>query len=430
MLDRKRPQRDCASVMTPPPNRTAPEPGELLSTEILLIGGGLAGLSLAAALGDAGVSVAVIEPMAPERMLDTGFDGRTTAIAAGSQTALETIGVWDSIGAEAEPILEIRISDGHSPLFLHYDYRLLGDEALGHIVENRVLRRALLSRLEGLPSVTMLTGTTIRRLDRAGPAVEAETDRGIEIRAMLAIATDGRNSPTRQAAAIDTTSWRYDQTGIVCTVAHERNHRGIAQERFLPSGPFAILPMTERRSSIVWTERTDLAPRLLQLDRTAFIEELARRFGDYLGALELVGPVFSYPLGLLHAKSYIAPRLALAGDAAHAIHPIAGQGLNIGLRDVAVLAEQIVDTLRLGLDPGAPAMLERYERLRRFDNTLMLAATDGLNRLFSNNIAPVRTARDLGLAAVDRMPGLKKIFMGHAMGQLGDLPRLVRGERL
>ncbi len=416
--------------MEKPQNDIAPGSRGEVSAEILVIGGGLAGLSLAAALGDAGISVALVEPMPPERLLDRGFDGRTTAIAAGLQTVLDTIGVWSEVGDDAEPIREIRISDGHSPLFLHYDHRLLGDGPLGHIVENRVLRRALLARLERLASVTFLTGSGIRRLDRTGGGVEAVAEDGTRISAMLAVATDGRHSPTRRAAGIDITAWAYDQTGIVCTVAHEHEHRGIAQEHFLPAGPFAILPMTDRRSSIVWTERADLAPHLLSLEPSAFAEELALRFGDYLGALELVGPIFSYPLGLLHAKSYIAPRLALAGDAAHAIHPIAGQGLNIGLRDVAVLAELVVDTLRLGLDPGAPDVLERYERWRRFDNSLMLAATDGLNRLFSNDIGPVRTVRDIGLAAIDRLPGLKKMFMGHAMGTLGDLPRLVRGERL
>lgn len=398
--------------------------------EILIIGGGLAGMSLAAALGDAGIDIVVIEPLSSDTMTDRGFDGRTTAIAAGSRAALEAMGVWERVGTEAEPILEIRISDGHSPLFLHYDHRLLGDEALGHIVENRVLRRALLNRLADLPSVTLLNGRRVKRLDHSAARAEIETDDGQQINASLIVATDGRASPTRKAAGIDVVSWRYNQTGIVCTVAHERDHRGIAQERFLPAGPFAILPMTGQRSSIVWTERAELAPRLLALDRPAFAEELARRFGDYLGALETVGPVFSYPLGLLHAKRYIAPRLALAGDAAHAIHPIAGQGLNIGLRDIAALAELIVDALRLGLDPGSPVTLERYERWRRFDNSMMLAATDGLNRLFSNDAAPIQLVRDLGLAAVDRMPAVKGLFMRHAMGQLGDMPRLVRGERL
>lgn len=402
----------------------------MLDADVLVVGGGLAGMSLAAALGSAGATVAVVEALDPASMTDEGFDGRTTAVAAGSQAALAAVGVWDLIGANAQPILEIRVADNHSPLFLHYDYRTLGDDPLGYIVENRVLRKALLDRLATLPEVTVVSGTRITGLDRGSDRVEAETDTGKTIRAPLAVATDGRASPTRRDAGIDVISWTYDQIGIVCTVAHEDDHRGVAVEHFLPAGPFAVLPMTGRRSSIVWTERADLAPHLLALDPPAFTEELARRFGDYLGALELVGPVFSHPLGLLHARRYAAPRLALAGDAAHAIHPIAGQGLNIGLRDVAALAELAVDALRLGLDPGSPLVLDRYERWRRFDNALMLAATDGLNRLFSNDIAPVRLARDLGLAAVHRMPAVKRVFMRHAMGTLGDMPRLMRGERL
>ncbi len=243
-------------------------------------------------------------------------------------------------------------------------------------------------------------------------------------------ACDGRNSPLRRAAGIRTIEWNYPQVSIVCTVSHEAPHRGVAVEHFLPAGPFAILPMTGHRSSIVWTERADLAPRLMALDDAGFTRELARRFGDFLGALEVVGPRWSYPLSLMHAERYSAPRLALVGDAAHVIHPIAGQGLNLGIRDIAALAELVVDARRLGLDIANPDALERYERWRRFDNVMLAAVTDGLNRLFSNALPPVKLARDLGLAAVDRLPPLKRFLMRHAMGVVGDLPRLVRGEPL
>jgi 2-octaprenyl-6-methoxyphenol hydroxylase len=246
----------------------------------------------------------------------------------------------------------------------------------------------------------------------------------------LVAAADGKNSPLRKAAGIATLAWSYPQTGIVATVRHAEPHRGIAVEHFLAAGPFAILPMTEQRASIVWTERAALAPRLLALDDEAFLAELARRFGDHLGALALAGPRWSYPVSFLHARRIVAPRLALVGEAAHVIHPIAGQGLNLGIRDVAALAELIVDARRLGLDIGSAEVLQRYESWRRLDAMLLAGVTDGLNRLFSNSLAPVRAARDLGLAAVDRLPPLKRLFMRHAMGLSGELPRLCRGEPL
>ncbi len=399
-------------------------------SDVAIVGGGLSGLTLACALGGAGASVTVIEAAPRESTVAPAFDGRTTAIAAGSRTILEAVGAWRGIADGAQPILDIRISDGHSPLFLHYDHREVGEAPMGYIAENRVIREALYERLSALPVVSLLFRRRVVTLDRAGAAATLVLDDGSALRARLVVAADGRNSPMRAAAGIGVTSWTYPQTGIVCTVEHARDHRGVAQEHFLPAGPFAILPMIGRRSSIVWTERADLAPRLLALDDAEFLAELGRRFGDYLGPLRVVGPRFSYPLALMHAERYVAPRLALVADAAHLIHPIAGQGLNIGWRDVAALAEVAVDTLRLGLDPGSVAVLERYERWRRVDNLSMLAATDVLNRLFSNEIAPIRAARDIGLAAVNRTAPLKRLFMRHAMGVLGDTPRLVRGEAL
>jgi 2-octaprenyl-6-methoxyphenol hydroxylase len=372
----------------------------------------------------------VVDRAPTAAMTEAGFDGRASAIAAGSREVLDAIGAWAAMAPDAGPILEIRVSDGASPLFLHYDHDELGLGPLGHMVENRYIRRALLDRLAALERVRVIGGRAVVAIDRAALGAEARLDDGQRLGARLIVAADGRDSPVRQGAGIGVTAWRYDQAGIVCTVAHARPHRGIAQERFLPSGPFAILPLTGNRSSIVWTERADLAPRLLALDDAAFRHELARRFGDYLGDLRIVGPRFSYPLSLLHAERYVDHRLALIGDAAHAMHPIAGQGFNIGIRDVAALAEVVVDALRLGLDPGATTVLERYQRWRRFDNAVMLALTDGLNRLFRNQTAPVRLARDAGLAAVDKLPALKRVLMRHAMGQVGDLPRLARGQPL
>ena len=398
--------------------------------ELIVVGGGLSGLTLAIACAAAGIEVAVIDREDPAAMVDEPFDGRATAIAHGSQQVLEGIGLWPLVEAEAEPILEIRVADGESPLFLHYDHRDLGDVPLGYIVENRVLRRALIARARELPSLRHLAPLSVEHVERDAASATALLGDGRRLKGELVAACDGKNSPLRRAAGIRTIDWTYPQTGIVCTVRHELPHRGVAVEHFLPAGPFAILPMTGQRSSIVWTERADLAPEILALDEAGFAGELARRFGDFLGEIEVTGPRWSYPLSLLHAERYTAPRLALVADAAHVIHPIAGQGLNLGIRDIAVLAELIVDQRRLGLDIGGPELLRRYERWRRFDNVTLAAVTDGLNRLFSNALPPIQLMRDLGLAAVDRLPPLKRLLMRHAMGTVGDLPRLVRGKAL
>jgi 2-octaprenyl-6-methoxyphenol hydroxylase len=399
-------------------------------SELIVSGGGLVGLTLAIAAASAGLDVTVVDREAPPRMVAEAFDGRSSAIAFGSQRVLAGIGLWDKIAAEAEPIREIRVADGDSPLFLHYDHSELGDDPLGYIVENRVLRRALFARVAELPHLRHLAPATVVKAERGGAGVRVELEDGRSLRGSLLVGADGRLSPLRRDAGIRTVEWSYPQTGIVCTVHHERPHLGIAVEHFLPAGPFAILPMTSDRSSIVWTERAALAPRMMALGEADFLAELSHRFGDFLGKLTIVGPRWSYPLSLMHAQNYVGQRLALIGDAAHVIHPIAGQGLNLGLRDVAALAELIVDARRLGLDIGNPDTLARYERWRRFDNTMLAAVTDGLNRLFSNSLTPLATVRDVGLAIVNRLPPAKRFLMRHAMGMVGDLPRLVRGERL
>lgn len=402
--------------------------------EVLIVGGGLVGLTMSVALAGAGVSTIVVDRDTHDVTTAPSFDGRASAIAAGSRDVLATLGVWDGIVEDGAPaaqaILEIRVSDGASPLYLHYDFREIDQGPLGYIVENRFTRIALHGRIAALGDAIMLQGRNMTSLQRGPDRAEATLDDGAVISAYLVIAADGRNSPIRRDAEIGQTQWEYAQTGIVCTIAHERPHRGVAQERFLPAGPFAILPMTGNRSSLVWTERAELAPRIIALDDNGFADELRLRFGDYLGEMMPVGPKFSYPLSLVHADSYIDHRLALIGDAAHGMHPIAGQGFNLGLRDVAALAEVIVDALRLGLDPGSTNILERYQRWRHFDTVAMLAVTDILNRLFSNDVAPIRLARDLGLAVVNQAPPLKRLFMRHAMGRVGDLPRLSRSKKL
>ncbi len=449
---------------------------ERIETEVLIAGGGMVGLTLASALAKAGVAVMVVDRLDPAAMREEAFDGRGSAIARGSQQALAVTGLWQGMAAAASPILDIRISDGApfggptavarrggaSALHLHFSH---GDVAqstggqntgaqktgaqktgaaaappLGHIVENTVIRRACLARAAELDSLDLRAPAELTEVARGLKGVTARLSDGTAVAARLLVAADGRGSAQRQAAGIRITQVGYSQTGIVATVAHERPHHGVAHEHFLPAGPFALLPMNDaedetglmvHRSSLVWTERSDLAPAMLALDRAGFAAEMQRRFGDSLGQLSLwSAKTWSYPLSLLHAERMIDQRLALVGDAAHGIHPIAGQGLNLGLRDVAALAEAIVDARRLGLDIGSPQVLERYQRWRRFDTLALIAATDSLNRLFSNDLPPVRLLRDLGLAAVNRMPPLKRFFMRHAMGLVGELPRLLKGEAL
>jgi 2-octaprenyl-6-methoxyphenol hydroxylase len=339
--------------------------------------------------------------------------------------------VWPELAGDAQPICDIRVGERHSPLTVHYDHREVGDQPLGHIVENRLLRGALLRRAEQLSTTLSLAAPDrIERLDCRDPAATLCLQERGAVCAALVAAAEGRSSPTRAAQGIDVLRWDYEQTGIVATIAHERPHHGLAVERFFPDGPFAILPMTGRRSSIVWAAEDRLARELIALPDDDFMAELGERFGEQLGALSLAGPRWHYPLSMIQARRYTGCRLALVGDAAHAIHPIAGQGWNLALRDVAALAELLVDAKRLGLDPGSAAVLARYERWRRFDSLALVAITDGLNRLFGNDLLPLRLARELGLGLVERVGPLKQFFMRHAMGLLGDLPRLMRGEAL
>lgn len=403
--------------------------------DVLIAGGGLVGMTLGCALASAGLDVAVIDREKAVTQLAGEYDGRASAISYGSAQVFKGIGLWSYLEKDASPIWDIRVADGHplrgvSPLFLHYDHTDIGEEPFGYIIENRMTRVALHKLAETLPNLTLVAPHAVERLDRLPGYAEAVLDNGETIRAELAVACDGKFSPIRDAAGIKQTEWKYDQTAIVCTVAHERDHQGTAVELFLPGGPFAMLPMTEGRSNIVWSENKALVQDYLKLDDEAFLAELSTRFGDWLGEIKLVGPRFAYPLSLSMASTYIDDRLALAGDAGHAIHPIAGQGYNMGIRDVAALAEVLVDARRVGMDLGSRMTLENYEKWRRFDNVLLASVCDGLLRLFSNDVDALRTVRDLGLAAVDKLPPVKKFLMHHAMGVVGELPRLVRGEAL
>ena len=410
-----------------------------IAADIAIVGGGLVGAALAVALARHGIKVAVIDRVDPAAMVDERCDGRASAVALSSQRLLAAIGVWSHVAATAS-IREIRVSDGPSLFFLHYDHAQLGNEPLGFMAENRVLRRALACALqENAQHVLRLAPAAVTGFSQDADSAVLTLNDGRRLRAQLAIAADGRDSLVRDLAGITVSGWSYPQVGIVGTIGHARPHDHIAHEHFLPAGPFAILPLADERasdgtavhrSSLVWTERSDAADAYLKLDDAAFLAAIAERVGSFLGPLHLIGPRFSHPLGLQFASRYVEKRLVLAGDAAHGIHPIAGQGVNLGWRDVAALTEILVDAQRLGLDLAHPSGLARYERWRRADNLLMAGVTDILNRLFSNDVGPVRLARDLGLGVVNRLPAMKKLLMRHAMGTVGDLPRLMRGEAL
>jgi len=402
-------------------------------TDLVIGGAGFAGLALAIAvrqgLGEA-FAVTVVDPALAATQSE---DPRASAIAAAARRLFEAIAVWGSVADEAQPILDMVITDSKlddavRPTFLTFGGDVEPGEPFAHMVENRHLVDALVARAKELG--IGLRASAVAGFEKGFHASEVELADGERISARLLVAADGAKSKIRDQAGIATHGWNYDQSAIVTTVAHERDHNGRAEEHFLPAGPFAILPLKGKRSSIVWTENAREAARIVALSDAEFHEELERRFGLHLGDLQVVGARRAFPLGLFTARSFIGERLALIGDAAHVIHPIAGQGLNMGLRDVAALAEAIVDAARLGLDIGSPGVLERYQRWRRFDTMTMGIATDGLNRLFSNHSDVLRLVRDLGLGMVERMPFLKLLFIREAAGFTGDVPKLLRGEAL
>ncbi|MEM7045537.1 MAG: UbiH/UbiF/VisC/COQ6 family ubiquinone biosynthesis hydroxylase [Pseudomonadota bacterium] len=400
--------------------------------DLAVVGGGMTGLAFACAAAGAGAQVAVIDPLPLPVSAEAPFDGRVTAIARASRYLLDGIGVWPAIEPAAEPIVDIEVSEHASPHHVFYDHREVGRESLGHIVENRAIRAGLIARARALSTstLTLAMPDKVRHITERRGRTAIGLESGGCVDARLVVGADGRNSLCRREAGIGVMRFDYAQTGIVATITHQRPHHGLAVERFFPDGPLAILPMQGDRSSIVWAADNELAATLVDLDDETFLGELEERFDERLGGLSLAGPRFHYPLSMAQAKRYTDERLALIGDAARAIHPIAGQGWNLALRDVAALAELTVDALRLGLDPGSTSVLQRYERWRRFDSLALIAITDGLNRLFANDFLPLKLAREWGLGLVQRTPPLKRFFMQHAMGLVGDLPRLMRGEGL
>jgi 2-octaprenyl-6-methoxyphenol hydroxylase len=401
--------------------------------DVVVAGAGYVGLATAVAIASArpGLSVMVVDA-APEGVWKR--DGRASAIAAAASRMLARLGCWDEIAPQAGPITEMIITDSRTsdpvrPVFLTFGGEAEAGEPFAHMVENRVLNGALRARAAEL-GIDVVEGVAVSGFE-AGPAdVEIALADGTTQRARLLVAADGVRSRLRAMAGIRTTHWDYGQSGIVCTVAHGRPHEGRAMEHFLPAGPFATLPLTGNRSSIVWTERTADAERLVAADPLVFEAELERRFGLTLGEIRVEDKPRAWPLGLTLAREFVRPRLALAGDAAHGIHPIAGQGLNLGFKDAAALAEVVVEADRLGRDIGALDVLQDYQAWRRFDTVQMGITTDVLNRMFSNDMAPVRTIRDIGLGLVDRMPRLKEFFIRQASGLSQNTPRLLRGEAI
>ncbi len=403
------------------------------ASDILIVGGGLNGPALALALAQTGHSVTVVDAHTPDKLADEGFDGRGYALALASQRLLQQTGVWQQAGNNAQPMLEIKVTDGHagqgpSPFFIHFDHAELEEGPMGYMVEDRFLRRAFLQAMEDAPGITLVSGRTVVAQAPDQTGVTVTLDDGGELRGQVLVGSDGRRSGTAQRAGIKRTGWDYGQTALVCAIDHEKPHHGIAHQFFMPPGPLAILPLPGNRSSIVWSERTETAKAIHALTDAEYIQALRPRFGDFLGEISLAGKRFTYPLNLTIANSFIGDRMALVGDAAHGMHPIAGQGLNAGLRDVGALAEVITEATRRGEDIGSSLVMERYQQWRRFDTASLAAATDVFNRLFSNDNPLLRLGRDIGMGLAGAIPGLRRNFVREAAGLTGDLPKLLKGQ--
>lgn len=406
--------------------------GMMHSCDIAIVGGGLNGSALALAAAQIGLRVALIDQHSTQVHKTDNFDGRSYALALASQRMMRALGLWDAVTDHAQPMHEIkvtdgRIGDGRVFLGLHFDSAEIEEGPMGHMLEDRYLRSTLLAAVAAEDRIQHLPDQTVTSQQSAPSGARLTLASGGEVTARLIVGADGRNSGTARRAGIRRTGWSYDQTALVCAIAHTKPHNGVAHQFFMPSGPLAILPLPGNRSSIVWSEKSDLASRINALPDADYLQVLRPRFGDFLGEISLAGARFTYPLGLTLANDLVAERLVLVGDAAHGVHPIAGQGLNAGLRDIAALADVIATAQRRGEDFASPQVLARYAEWRRFDTATLAAATDLFNRLFSNDNPLLRLGRDLGMAAINTLPEARRSFIREAAGLTGDLPALMRG---
>ncbi|AUR25633.1 protein VisC-like protein [Phaeobacter piscinae] len=405
------------------------------TSDILIVGGGLNGPALALALAQTGHNVTLIDALPRDLRDDEAFDGRSYALALASQRLVDQIGVWSQVADNAQPMLDIKVTDGRagqgpSPFFMHFDHAEIEDGPMGYMIEDRYLRRALRSAMEDNAAITLVDEQTVvaQRVDTSGVTVTLAS--GDTLRAGMIVGADGRRSGTAARAGIKRTGWDYGQTALVCAIEHEKPHHGVAHQFFMPPGPLAILPLPGNRSSIVWSERSSTARSIQALGEADYLAALRPRFGDFLGEISLAGDRFTYPLNLTLANAFVSERLALVGDAAHGVHPIAGQGLNAGLRDVGALAEVLTEAKRRGEDIASPLVLARYQQWRRFDTASLAAATDMFNRLFSSDNPLLRLGRDIGMGVVGAIPGLRQSFIREAAGLTGDLPRLLQGRKI
>lgn len=406
-----------------------------MDADIIIVGGGLNGPALALALASGGLSSVIVDtvPLATRRK--PAFDGRAYALSLTSVRMLQVLGIWEAVKAEAQPMLDIKVCDGKpyvgaAPLFVHFDHNEISEGPMGHMLEDRYLRLALLDVVKASKLITQIAPATVEAQEILSSHAEVTLQDGRTLRGRVLVGCDGRRSGVAMRAGISRTGHDYHQSGLVCAVSHELPHNGVAYQLFMPSGPLAILPLTGNRSAIVWTETTERAAAIKAMSDTAYMEELRPRFGDFLGEIKLVGKRFSYPLNLTVADSFVAHRLALVGDAAHGIHYLAGQGLNLGLRDVAALAEVLLEAARRGEDIGNELVLARYAQWRGLDTAALTASTDLINKLFSNDNMFLRAARVAGLGVVNALPAARRDFIREAAGLTGDLPRLLQGQAI